>query len=1051
MTRPEHQTQQSGVGRVILFVLLAGLALLAAGALAQRQAFLTRGIPPQLPHPIENAGVELGVNVYLEQYDDVALQETLAAIAESGIDVVKQTFHFSAETPFNWSQSDRLITAISDAGLDPVVLLDGDPANSFAPPDDPAQFAAWAGAFARRYGDLVDFYIIWDEPNLAAHWGNVPVNPDEYAALLSATAQAIDSADATASIVAAPLAPTSETDSVNLADPLYLQALYEAGASDAFDIVAAKPYGFDSSPADRGVDIDTLNFSRAILLREVMTRNGDAGTALWAGNWGWNALPTDWQGNPSIWGSVSEAEQTDYTLQALNRARREWPWMGVMFLENWEPDAPPDDPRWGFSVANRPILDALQVAQPSPNVAYPGFHLATENDLAQSYSGDWRFSAEYGADSSEKTGDQPRDTVEFRFWGTDLGLRVRRADFRARYYVTIDGEPANALPLDENGSAYGGALVLDAPDPAEDYIAIEPVATDLEPGEHVAVIVAERGWGQWALNGFSVGYTPSNTAVQIAIALLVIVALICIVLAIRAARHVNGGATGQRIHNRYTRLTDRTQLLLIASVAAIAGVTGWLTWGQQAAGAYRRLGDGSQLALIAGTAAAFYVTPWFIVYAIALVVLIVLLSFRPAWGLALIAIAMPFYAVDVLKPVFNYRFSAVEIFTWVALAGFLLYQTTLLIMRYRANRSDFQVGWRGRFVSADYAVLAFTFVATASLFFTERLDPALREWRTLIIGAALFYALLRWIKPAKREMWVVIDAWVLSAVVVAVVGLAEYLIGSDRIVAEGGLFRLRSVYGSPNNVALYFGRILPLLLAIALLGKAIDPLRRRLYMLALLPTGLAMLLTFSKGGLLLAVPIGLIIVFIYWQRFNRRRVWPWLIAFGVIGFLLFTALLRVPALADRLDLLGETSFLRVNLWRASLYMFADNFWTGVGLDNFLTAYRGRYIFAEAWREPNLNHPHNLLLDFGTRLGIFGLITGLWMLIELGKRLLSLPQRVMPEWRAVAVGLVAGFCAMVVHGLVDHSFFLIDLAYVFMLMLGVTVWLQMRAIPGEVDE
>jgi O-antigen ligase len=259
------------------------------------------------------------------------------------------------------------------------------------------------------------------------------------------------------------------------------------------------------------------------------------------------------------------------------------------------------------------------------------------------------------------------------------------------------------------------------------------------------------------------------------------------------------------------------------------------------------------------------------------------------------------------------------------------------------------------------------------------------------------------------------------------------------------------VYGSPNNVALYFGRILPLLLAIALLGKAIEPLRRRLYMLALLPTGLALLLTFSKGGLLLAVPIGLIIVFIYWQRFNQRRIWPWLIAFGAMGVLLFLALLRVPALADRLDLLGETSLLRVNLWRASLYMFADNLWTGVGLDNFLTAYRGRYIFAEAWREPNLNHPHNLLLDFGTRLGIFGLITGLWMLFELGKRLLSLPQRVVPEWRAVAVGLVAGFGALVAHGLVDHSFFLIDLAYVFMLMLGITVWLQMRAIPEEVDE
>ena len=39
----------------------------------------------------------------------------------------------------------------------------------------------------------------------------------------------------------------------------------------------------------------------------------------------------------------------------------------------------------------------------------------------------------------------------------------------------------------------------------------------------------------------------------------------------------------------------------------------------------------------------------------------------------------------------------------------------------------------------------------------------------------------------------------------------------------------------------------------------------------------------------------------------------------------------------------------------------------VGLDNFLYAYRGRYILDAAWQEPNLNHPHNIVLDFATRL------------------------------------------------------------------------------------
>jgi hypothetical protein len=39
-----------------------------------------------------------------------------------------------------------------------------------------------------------------------------------------------------------------------------------------------------------------------------------------------------------------------------------------------------------------------------------------------------------------------------------------------------------------------------------------------------------------------------------------------------------------------------------------------------------------------------------------------------------------------------------------------------------------------------------------------------------------------------------------------------------------------------------------------------------------------------------------------------------------------------------------------------------------------------------------------------------------------------------------VGIAGALAAIVAHGLVDHSFFLVDLAYVFFLLLGLAVWL-----------
>jgi len=114
---------------------------------------------------------------------------------------------------------------------------------------------------------------------------------------------------------------------------------------------------------------------------------------------------------------------------------------------------------------------------------------------------------------------------------------------------------------------------------------------------------------------------------------------------------------------------------------------------------------------------------------------------------------------------------------------------------------------------------------------------------------------------------------------------------------------------------------------------------------------------------------------------------------------------------------------------------------GVGLDNFLYAYRGRYILDAAWQEPDLNHPHNLVLDFATRLGLLGLLAGGWLIAQLARALRRAARTVNAEWRPVVVGLGGALAAMLAHGLVDHSFFLVDLAFVFYLLLGTAVILE----------
>jgi putative inorganic carbon (HCO3(-)) transporter len=124
--------------------------------------------------------------------------------------------------------------------------------------------------------------------------------------------------------------------------------------------------------------------------------------------------------------------------------------------------------------------------------------------------------------------------------------------------------------------------------------------------------------------------------------------------------------------------------------------------------------------------------------------------------------------------------------------------------------------------------------------------------------------------------------------------------------------------------------------------------------------------------------------------------------------------------------------MRAQLWQASLNLLAERPLTGAGLDQFLYLYRSRYILPSAWEEPDLSHPHNILLDFWIRLGLGGVIV-------LGALQLAFWRMGLRAWRklrddrlmvACVVGALGAMANILAHGLVDNSYFVIDLAYIF---------------------
>jgi O-antigen ligase len=1020
---------------ILTMLCLVGLAAVIGSAVAitQQHAQLTRGIFFGFPEPLAPPVRGTGVNVALEQYDEQQLTDEVAQIKQSGVSWIRQTFPWAQIEPeqgqFEWTAWDRIVQDTGDLNL--IAVLDTSPAwaasSSLQPPTSTLHFANFARSFALRYGDRIDYYQIWDEPNLGDRWRG-EVNPVEYAELLGQARDAIKQVDPTATIVLAGLAPTVETSQANLADWLFLRRLYEAGARDLFDIVAGKPYGFDTSPDDHRIDSNILNFQHLVLLREEMERHGDAGKALWATQFGWNTAEN------SPWGRVSDYEQLDYTERAVTYARTAWPWLGVMAIENWGPNAPTDDPRWGFSIKNHlpQILDRPGGLgyYPAALPTRPGSPTYEPNPLA-TFTGEWRFS-ELGADWSA-TGDKV--TIPFR--GTDLALRVRRAADRANFYITIDGQPANALPRDERG-AY---LQLIPPDITRTDIQTIPVAAGLTASDHVAEIVAERGWNQWSLIGWSVknaneDYYWRETALfltdaRLLLTLCGVLGLLFAAGAVHFGRKADWGNFGRKVSALWSRLSGKQQTVVAVITAGIVYASAWLTWGVDLAAAYRRAGDTTNIVATLAAATIFYVSPWLIVTIVSGLVLLVLIILRLDLGLALVALFAPFFFLP--RQLFESAFSMSELILLMCVASAVVRSASHREATHWSVRQSRTFTFHVlRFTSLDWSVLALLIVSTIAVLLADYRTFALREFRVIIIEPIIYYALIRAAKLERQAVWRIVDFLMLAGVLVAVIGLIQYAFNLNIITAEEGVRRLRSVYGSPNNVGLFLGRVFPIGLALLLLGRG---RRRILYGLALIPIAAAILLSQSRGAIFIGVPLSILAIGVL---AGGRWLWA---SLGVIavGALAAIPLLSSPRMQALFSGEGGTSFFRAALWKSALQMIRDHPLFGVGPDNFLYAYRGRYLLPEAWQEPSLSHPHNVLLDFGARLGLIGLGVFVWLQIAFWATVIRVIRHAkaslsIDHW-ALIIGLAASMVDFLAHGLIDASYFVVDLAFVFMLTLA----------------
>lgn len=1048
----------------------------------------------------------LGVNTFLEkEVDQRNVVRSLDMIRDGGFKWIRQGFawndieiaakgNFSDTRNANnvrssWEKYDFIVAEAVRRNISIIARIDSPPVWARRPGDDvetfrkgpPARnedYADFVRAVVSRYKGKVKYFQLWNEPNLYGEWGGFQPDPAAFTQLLKAGYNAVKSVDPQAVVISAALAPTAGDGLRATNDVLFLEGMYRAGAAPYFDILSTMLYGLGQPPDERRTDLKRLNFSRPILLRQVMERNGDARKPIWVSEYAWISLPPGWEADcaqiaakiarkeldpanacgGNIWGrSVDEATQARWEVEGIQRAQREWPWMGVMSVWYFREPAPnPKEPANFFAIVRpdftpRPAYYALRDYSATVNPAQrPVARKPLWNALG--------FPFLYGVFGLLTLASAGLGAGSIGRWaGAALNLP------RGRYRET-------AREIARNGSVAVGMALLVAL-----YYKVESVPLAL---------LSLGLWGALAFLKPSTGLAAVAFAIpfywqpkmlgsnRFPISETLLMLVFGAVVARHAVRRFLPRLAAQlRIYEAYQGQTEM-ELEKIGYIGE-AGAAGW-----------------REPRILPGLNGSAGRTP----------VKYDLQEARPRTTDPLDDVDSreetdPAHWPNRPRPV-RYRYFSeplpraayVPAHIYVealpkgtrtlppeqdklaggspqqlpAISAGPVYKRPNLSQRL-AQPANVLVQMRERFVAWTrddvFAAPAIAILILGLLSLLTLADPAFapdsaRAFRWTIVEPVLFYFLLTDVVKNRRSLLRVADFFVAAGVVVALYGVWQFIQDTNVLDVEG-VSRISSVYQHPNNLALYLGRVTPLAACLAIFLPW--GWRKLVYMAVTLPLVATLALTFSRGAWV-AVVAGMGVALLAGYRWRQGRVtggwriprWAWAVAAVVVALLAATSIVAYPYLPERVKTLGS-GVLRLELWRSAALMIADHPITGIGPDQFLNQFQSkivvngepvyRYMTKAQAQESFTAQPHNIILDYWLTLGIMGVFVLVWLLWgyfrEAVNRVKAFSSKVGadPVGKALALGLLASMVDFLVHGTVDNSYFLMDLALTFWLSCG----------------
>lgn len=385
-------------------------------------------------------------------------------------------------------------------------------------------------------------------------------------------------------------------------------------------------------------------------------------------------------------------------------------------------------------------------------------------------------------------------------------------------------------------------------------------------------------------------------------------------------------------------------------------------------------------------------------------------------GVSMLMFFLPFYGL---------RFDIFGLPSTVLEVAFLLLALVWLIKYFKEDKSNLL-----NFVKENryfnLAVFLFLAFALVGVFNNPGYLKGFGIWRAYFLEpTVLFYILM----ARKFKVGDLLWGLVFCSLPVSLLSIFQMFTGWGIYTQQWSAWpgrRVTAFFTSPNAVGLFLEMIFLINLGLVwYLYNKEDKKKRNFAIATLILSFLAVAFSFSQGAWL-AIIVGLVL-FLFLMGY--KKIVAGLAVLGVLFFIL------VPSVREVITFSDQAGKNRLILWQTTQEYIFDSpthFILGAGLRRFYSDIQKP--LANVVMEP-LIYPHNIVLNFWSETGLFGMLSFLFIYLVLLWQSSVLYQK-NKLWGAVMVG---AWLIFLVHGLVDVPYFKNDLSFLFWIFAALTFY------------